>query len=473
MNGITLRQRRSAAPGLLESVRRRAGHLVGESSMRLVANLSALGLSQIAIRLSRIATILVLTRLLTPTDFGAAAIVLTTYELVAVFTRNGIAAHVIKADAAEFEAVARTAYWMTWIVCGGLCLLQMVIALPIALAFKRVDLALPIAAMAVIYLATPPCTIQSALLQRDGRLGVMATASAIQVVTDNVLSGVLALCGFGLWAIVLPKILVTPIWLVMNRYSHHWRPSGRPTFAGWRDIARFSANVLGVELLTTLQANVDTMIVGLLLGVEAAGIYFFAFNAGSGITLGLVNAFANAVYVHLCGARGEPGLLARRYRQCMLLLGVAIIPIVLLQSVLAPWYVPLLFGARWVAATPVLVIICLSVLPRPFATVASQLVRASGRPGIDLRWQAGLTLVLLAGLVVGAQYGIIGVAIAVMATQWSVSTAFVMVAPRQLFKQTRPAADAASAQRLHEGRPAPDGQVSKLCQSAVGSQSYA
>lgn len=396
---------------------------------RFMANLSALALAQVAIRISRVVTILVLTRALSPADFGSAAIVLTVYELLALFTRNGIAAKVVQADDTEVAQVAQTAYWLTWIVCAGLLVIQAVIAIPVSLAFHDMRLALPIASMGLIYLATPLCNIQSALMQREGRLGRMALAGGLQVVTDNVLSALLALGGMGLWAIVLPKLLVAPIWVVMNRTGHTWRSSGRPTFVGWRAIARFSRTILGVELLGTLQANVDTLLVGYVLGVEALGIYYFAFNAGLGITLGLVGSFASAVFPHLCAARGDRAQLAKRFRTCFRTLGLVVVPLVLCQAALAPIYVPILFGAVWKPAIPVLMIICLSALPRPFACATSQLLRAVGRPEIDLRWQAWLTVVLVAALVVGLQAGILGVAVAVMLTQWVVGGLFSWRAP--------------------------------------------
>lgn len=358
--------------------------IVRLGGVRFVANLSALALAQAVIRISRVVTILVLTRTLSPAIFGSAAIILTVYEWLALFTRNGIAAKVVQAGDDEVGQVAQTAYWLTWVVCVCLLVVQTAIAIPIGWAFHDSHLALPIASMGLIYLATPLCSIQSAFMQREGRLGRMALAGGLQVVSDNMLSAILALGGMGLWAIVLPKILVAPIWVIMNRYGHAWRSSGTPTFVGWRAIARFSRTILGVEILGTLQANIDTLLVGYLLGVEALGIYYFAFNAGLGITLGLINSFASAVFPHLCAARGDRVQLAERFHLCLRTLGLIIVPLVVLQAALAPIYVPLLFGEIWRPAVPVLMIICLSALPRPFACATSQLLRAIGRPDIDL-----------------------------------------------------------------------------------------
>ena len=74
-------------------------------SSAFVRNLGALGAAQIAMRVSRLLTTVALSRLLLPADYGLAAIVLTVYEIVALFTRNGISAKVAQVGDAELDGV--------------------------------------------------------------------------------------------------------------------------------------------------------------------------------------------------------------------------------------------------------------------------------------------------------------------------------------------------------------------------------
>ncbi|MFO1060332.1 MAG: oligosaccharide flippase family protein [Dongiaceae bacterium] len=419
---------------------------------RFGRNLGSMGGAQLAIRISRLATTVLLARLLTPHDYGLAAIVLTVYELVALFTRNGIAAKVVQAGEDEVAQVAETAQTLTWIVCGGLLVLQAMLALPIAWAYQDGDLALPVALMGLIYLATPLCSMQCAMLQRQGRLGRIALTGAVQVVTDNLLTAALALAGLGMWAIVLPKLLVAPIWVIGLRYAHPWRPMRRWSLAGWREILRFSRSVVGTELLTTLQANIDNLFVGYLLGARALGLYYFAYNAGLGLTLGLIGSFGVAIYPHFCEVRHDPVALAERFRRTLRIIALLTVPVILLQVALAPVYVPLVFGARWSEAVPVLMLIGLSALARPFAVTCSQLMRAAGRPEIELRWQATLTLLLVVGLLAGAAAGVIGVAAAVLVVQGGVLTLYALRAPRQLLQAAAAAPAAAARHEDERGR---------------------
>ena len=122
------------------------------------------------------------------------------------------------------------------------------------------------------------------------------------------------------------------------------------------------------------------------MSIEALGIYYFAFNAGLGISLGIITSIKSALLPHLCNARDNLSQFRSRYFSSLKTIALVIVPMVLLQSSLAPIYLPIVFGDKWINAIPVLMLICLSAIPRPFADSASQLLLAVDKPEIDLIW---------------------------------------------------------------------------------------
>ncbi len=175
----------------------------------------------------------------------------------------------------------------------------------------------------------------------------------------------------------------------------------------------------------------DNFLVGYFLGLHALGLYYFAFNGGLVITLGLINAAGMAVYPHLCEVRRDRAALTQRFAKTAKSMGLLLVPAIVLQALLAPIYVPIVFGAQWVDAIPALSLICLSALVRPFANVTSQLLKAIGRPDIELRWQLLTTLVLLSALLVACQFNIVAVAFAVFVVQTTLLAAFTYSAPKR------------------------------------------
>jgi teichuronic acid exporter len=407
------------------------------SANQFLQNLGWLGSAEILIRVFRLLTTIVLARLLSPYDYGLAAVVLTTNEFVSVFTRNGIWAKLVQADEKDLESLCQTAYWLNWIICGGLFFLQCIAAVPIAWFFNDTQIIAPICVMGLVYLIIPVSLVKAALLQRENRLHISAIVNASQVCADNLLTMLLAFIAHqfhlpGMWAIVLPKILVAPIWSIGFYLNHNWRAPKTFTLKQWQEIVQYSKSILGVELLSTLRNNLDYLIAGRFLGVEALGLYYFAFNAGLGISLSVINALSNALFPHLCEVRQDPLRFRKRYFNSLKTIAIIIIPIVLLQSTLAPFYVPYVFDQKWIPAIPVLILICLSAIPRPFAGAASQTLWALDKPHWDLMWSCYFTTVFALSLWIGVQWGIEGIATGVLLSHVVLMPIYSFVVTRQL-----------------------------------------
>jgi len=398
-----------------------------------VQNIGWMGASGAVIRIFRLITTVGLARFLSPYDFGLVAIVLTTNEFVQVFSRNGIAAKLIQADEADIEELSQSAYWLGWLVFFSLFVLQCLAAFPIAWFYHDNQIILPICFMAISYLLIPLADVQAARIQRENRIKVIALSNTLQITTDNILSLALAFGGLGMWAIVLPKVLVVPIWIYVICSNHSWRPQGKFTTKHWGNLLDFGRNVLGVELLKTFRNNMDYLIIGRFLGLQELGVYYFAFNAGLGISLGVINAIDTSLFPHLCAVRSDLSQLWERYRSSQKTIAFAIVPLVLLQSSLAPFYVPILFGQKWVEAIPVLILICLSAIPRPFADATSHLLLAVDKSQIDLRWNLLFTGVFTLSLLIGVQWQSLGVAIAVLVTHTVLLPLFVLWGTRYVF----------------------------------------
>jgi PST family polysaccharide transporter len=179
--------------------------------------------------------------------------------------------------------------------------------------------------------------------------------------------------------------------------------------------------------------NMDYLLVGKFLGVEALGTYFFAFNAGSGITTNVVYAFTSALFPHLCEVREDRIKLKKQYYNSLKSIALILVPLVLLQSSLAPLYVPIIFGEKWISAVPILIMICLSVIPRTFFWTASMLLNSVNKTHLTLYLDVIFTVVFAASILIGVQWGIYWVAAAVLLSHIIVLPIFSIWATRQVF----------------------------------------
>jgi len=254
----------------------------------------------------------------------------------------------------------------------------------------------------------------------------LAAINTAQVATDHALTAILAIMGFGAWAIVLPKLLTAPIWLIGMLRTKAWTPNRAAGFASVSGILKFSWPVLGSELMCACRDQLDKFIVSVTFGVEALGLYYFAFNAGLGVSTALNKAFSNAIYPHLCAAKDQ----VQTYRKALRNLGIPFSIVYCAQAAMALVYVPIVFGSTWESAAPLVAILCLGGPARLLVDAARMKARAEGASSRDFQISIGLTVSVLLPFAVCAQHGLFVAAIVSVACATAFAIAITQISGR-------------------------------------------
>ncbi|MEA5622623.1 lipopolysaccharide biosynthesis protein [Nostoc sp. UHCC 0251] len=370
--------------------------------------------AELANRIIRLSTTVVLARMFSPHDYGLMAIIFTICDFSSAFTlRGGVGSKIIQADERDVKAICNTAYWLNWITCGSLFIIQCFVAFLIPYFSHDRELTIPLCIVALTYLTYPLWVIHLTLIERENRFKSAAICNVLNSLISNILTATFALLGMGIGAITWPLLIACLFWIVITWKFHPWRPPLRFSLERWREVIGFGSNLLIADLLSKFQANVDYLLVGKYLGVQALGMYYFAFNAGSGITLNLMNTFMVPLYPHICGARNDYWQFKHRYFNSLKKATAILVPLILLQAALAPIYVPIVFGKKWIPAIPVLILICLSVIPRIYARASSLLLNAIDKTIISLFLSVTFTVIFVISLLAVVKNGILWVACAV------------------------------------------------------------
>lgn len=397
---------------------------------KLARNIGWLTVAELISRVGRILAAIILARQLDAVAFGIAAIALTIFEVTRVFTENGIGAAVVRADEKDFQKTANTAHRLMWGVCLILALVQVAAGVIVELALPGRDAGAMVALLGLVFLIMPFGVMHAYCLLRAERMKDLAAISTAQVAADHTLTAILAICGFGAWAIVLPKLLTAPIWLIGMLRTKAWVKDTKAGFAPVSGILKFSLPVLGSELMCAFRDQLDKFIVSFTLGVEALGLYYFAFNAGLGVSTALNRAFSNAVYPHLCATADR----LTAYRKAIVNLGLPFGLLYVLQAGMALYYVPIVFGSTWAAAAPLVAILCLGGPARLMVDAARMKARADGNSGRDFQISLGLSASILIPFALFASYGLFAVSALSVVT----ATVFALVITQISFAQAAP-----------------------------------
>ncbi|MEO0607885.1 MAG: oligosaccharide flippase family protein [Pseudomonadota bacterium] len=397
------------------------------AAQKLTRNIGWLTGAELISRVGRVVAAIILARQLDAVAFGIAAIALTIFEITRVFTENGIGAAVIRATDEAFHRIANTAHRLMWGVCLVLALVQGLAGLIVEMVLPGRGAGLMVAMLGIVFLFMPFGVMHAYCLLRAQRMKELAAISTAQVAADHVLTAILAICGFGAWAIVLPKLLTAPIWLIGMMRTKAWSQDAASGYAPMAGILKFSLPVLGSELMCAFRDQLDKVVIWLTFGVELLGLYYFAFNAGLGISTALNRAFTNAVYPHLCAATNT----VKAYRKAVLSLGLPFSALYVLQAGLALYYVPVVFGPDWASAASLVAVLCLGGPARLLIDAARMKARAEGHSGWDFVMSLGFSASVLLPFLLFAEQGLLFVAMASTANATAFALAITQVACRK------------------------------------------
>lgn len=344
----------------------------------LVRGLVAFGSAEAATRVIRLGALLIVARRVTPEIFGTAALALSLFELVRVLANAGIGQRLIVARDDELASLCRAAYRLFWLVCLAVAAIQLAVAAMVATVFALPQAGMMLALLALVYCVMPPGLVQIFLTMRAMRMEAVARIAATQNIADSLLTVALVLVWPTAWAIVLPKLLAAPVWTVLARRSTRWDDDSRIAPAPYREFALMGPSVLATELLAALRLNADKLIVGALFGTEILGLYYFAFNAGLGLTQSFVAACNMVVFPHLAKASAADGV--AEFRKAFATGLAMLAPVVAAQALLSPFYVPLVFGETWAPAVPYIALLSLAALPLYAGSLVGAALRVEGRP---------------------------------------------------------------------------------------------
>lgn len=218
----------------------------------------------------------ILARLLTPADFGVAAVAAMILPLSIGLLEGLIDVPVNRDDELDTASLSNL-IWSSEVVMIGLAALVWVTAPWLATCLNSPALSDLLRALCFGLLLQPFVTAGYGLLRRQHRFQVVALFLLVSGAVYVSIAVVLALRGFGVWSLVLGQLaslLVTAGGLSVLARIPVSPPRRIQTLVAWRA----GGVAFAARLLEWLVANIDTLFASSVLGASGAGYYSRAYN---------------------------------------------------------------------------------------------------------------------------------------------------------------------------------------------------
>ena len=351
---------------------------------------------------------LVVIRLLAPADYGLMALSAVVMSTFAGIAELGLGASLVQARNPTRIDLAR--------VSGALILTNSAYALTVCLgapvlsdAFGQPDLRRIVQVSSAQFILGALAAVPESLAYREMRFKWLAAADIAAGVATSAITLVLAVSGFGVWALVLGNLAGIAVRTVMLIAGG---TVVRPDFSlrGIGPYLRFGGAWSVSRFAWQLTYQADVLIAGRFLSHEAVGLYSVAVqlaNLPLQKTMSILNQVAFPAIARL---QEELPRMRRRLLEAIRLLGLGATPALWGVCAVAPEFVAIVLGKQWSAVALPMQAVALVAPLRIVSGIFSTALSALGRADMSLANNLVSLVVFALAFLYGVRWGLEGLA---------------------------------------------------------------
>lgn len=356
-------------------------------------------------------SVMILARLLTPSDFGLVAMVTTITGFVLAFKDLGLSTATVQQEQITHAQVSNL-FWIN-VAVSVLSSTIVAISAPVIAWFYRDPRLIVITLLLSTTFIISGSTVQhQALLKRQMRFKALAIVEVGSMAVGVLVGIIMAFRGYGYWSLVALNLVMELAALLLTWLASRWRPQLPKRGSKTGPLVRFGANLTMGSLISAIARGSDNLLIGRAYGSASVGLYS---RASALLMRPLEHFFApvSSVFIPaLSRLQSQP----TRYRIVFLNVYEAIaVTGFFFSGLLLPVARPLtlvLLGPKWEQASLILGGFTLSAFFIPLGTAVLWLFTSQGRGRDLLIVQILNSLAMVASFIAGLPYGPVGVALA-------------------------------------------------------------
>lgn len=350
----------------------------------------------------------VLSRLLTPDDFGIVAMVAVVVAFAALVGDFGLSLAGLQARDLN-QRQKSGLFWMNTLA-GFVGMLLVAASGPFLAAFydepRVVGLTLALSAGLLLSGMTAQFRVE---INRGRRFQTLAVQDVASSLGGLIAATTAALGGLGYWALAIQTLIQAAFLLVLSVAQARWLPGWPSRNSGIRHLLLFGTDNFALQLLNFVSRSADVMAIGRVAGADALGIYSRSSQLVTLTIQQLVSPLTRAVLPGLAGQQGTPSFNRTLLRLQRIIVYVLSGVLSLLSAASAP-LVAVVLGPDWVAMSPVIQVLAVGAVLQGLGYVYYWAFLALAQTRLLLYAELPGRVGIIVGSVLCAQFGIIAVA---------------------------------------------------------------
>jgi len=399
-----------------------------EKSLRhsVISGMKWLAVTKLLIQLFRWGATFFVIRLLSPEDYGIAAIAGIIPSLLSSLNFLSLGNAIIRFQE-ENKAILSTLFSVSFLVAILLTLLQILLAPWVAAVYDNEAVRLVLIVTSVIYVLDCMAIQPKALLAKELHYDKLAKIDLLSGIISPVVVLGFALTGWGYWSLSFGLIASSLVRLLACGYYHSLPTRFEFAFAQIRERVKFGVQNSLASLISQTSNTLDIAVGGYLFSSAQIGIYQVGLQV-SMIPLRKISPELRRIsFPAFSKAATDPGQFRHYFLKSVRMVALVVFPLFWGVGLLAEPLVRLLLTDKWVDSIIIIQIISFVLPFKLFTELNNSVANALGRADLVLSNTLLACVTLALAILLFANIGLPGLAIAWVA---SILMTFLMLSYR-------------------------------------------
>lgn len=358
--------------------------------------------------------LIILARVLAPSDFGLMGIALLTIATLETFSQTGFQQALIQKKE-NIETYLNTA-WTVLILRGLLLFVVLFFIAPSAATFFDAPKALPIIriiGLAILFRAFT--NIGVVYFQKELEFNKQFIYQFSGTLADFIVAVSAALILRSVWALVFGLLAGNFVRFIISYFIHPYKPHISFDLEKTRELFGFGKWILGSSILMFLITQGDDIFVGKLLGITALGFYQMAYKISNMPVTEITRVVSQVTFPAYSKLQDDLPKLREAYLKVLQIVAFLSIPMATLIFILAPDLTRIFLGEKWMPIVPAMQVLAIFGAIRSIGATLGPVYTAKGRPDYPTKlnfMRFILIVILIYPLTV--RFGILGTALTVL-----------------------------------------------------------
>ncbi|MCF6278638.1 MAG: lipopolysaccharide biosynthesis protein [Anaerolineales bacterium] len=228
----------------------------------------------------------------------------------------------------------------------------------------------------------------------------------------GLVSIILALNGFGVWSLVIGQLVGAGISSVLLWIVVPWRPQLSINPAISKKFFSYGLTVMADNTLSILGDSFDYLMIGRVFNTAALGVYTLAYRLPEILVINVLWVMTAVLFPAFSEIQHRADDLRKNFLAIIRYVELLVTPICIGMIIAADPIIRVLFGEQWLQAIPIMQILSGYAFVLSIGFHVGDIYKAIGRPDILLKIAIPVFIIRITALWIGAQYSLLGVAIA-------------------------------------------------------------